>query len=457
MKKLCMIFAILSLFVFVSCGDSKKENKDETTDSSDTVNDEDSDAADTDSSDTGHNEKPDSDSGDSGDSQSDSGDSQSDSGDSQSDSGDSQPDGGDSQPDEDADTAPAVPECNGINFPCKDSVTGYIWSSKSKGDIKGQSAEEYCEDSTEGGFSWKLPKIDELRTLIKGCDGTKTNGDCAISEKNGKLSQDYWSSKCYCSEDSFDEGIYSIFGDTENWFWSSSFRTDDSSMWGVDFHQARVTAEDPATKAYVRCVVNDDEDNGDTQPDADTDSGDSQPDEDADTDSGDTRLDCTSFPCIDSSTGYLWSEKMEGSTTWEQAKLGCSNLNSSNYGGFNSGWHLPNIDELKTLLTSASGGTPRSANCQVSEANNCLDVESCWTCATCTEQGIQKSDSIYCSNVNTECNDFSKLSDNDWFWSSSLRSDDSDFPWFVNFCWGEVRYDMHKNSLGSVRCVRSAE
>lgn len=52
MKKLCMIFAILSLFVFVSCGDSKKENKDETTDSSDTVNDEDSDAADTANSET---------------------------------------------------------------------------------------------------------------------------------------------------------------------------------------------------------------------------------------------------------------------------------------------------------------------------------------------------------------------------------------------------------------------
>ena len=477
MKKSYLILVIFSLFVFAACGGSKSENKEETPDSADTVTDDDGNAADTDSSDTEPTEKPDSDNGDTTPEQPDNGDTTPE----QPDNGDSQPDNGDTtddsdtaaeENDDDADTAPAIPECSGeaSTFPCKDAVTGYIWSSKSNGNIKGQNAAEYCENSTEGGLSWKLPTIDELRTLIKGCDNTKTGGDCAISEKDGKLSQDFWSSKCYCSDDSFDEGIYSIFGDTENWFWSSSFRTEDSSMWGVDFHQARVTAEDPATKAYVRCVVNDEEDSGDTQPDADTDSGDSkpdadadtdsgdsQPDEDADTDSGDTRLDCTSFPCIDSSTGYLWSEKMEGSTTWEQAKLGCSNLNSSNYGGFNSGWHLPNIDELKTLLTSASGGTPRSANCQVSEANNCLDVESCWTCATCTEQGIQESDSIYCSNVNTECNDFSKLSDNDWFWSSSLRSDDSDYPWRVNFCWGQVRYDMHKNSLGSVRCVRNAE
>jgi len=455
MKKLCMIFAILSLFVFVSCGDSKKENKDETTDSSDTVNDEDSDAADTDSSDTGHNEKPDSDSGDSGDSQSDSGDSQSDSGDSQSDSGDSQPDGGDSQPDEDADTAPAVPECNGINFPCKDSVTGYIWSSKSKGDIKGQSAEEYCEDSTEGGFSWKLPKIDELRTLIKGCDGTKTNGDCAISEKNGKLSQDYWSSKCYCSEDSFDEGIYSIFGDTENWFWSSSLRTEDSSMWGVDFHQARITAEDPATKAYVRCVVNDEEDPGDTQPDADADSGDSQPDEDADvdTDSGETLQECskdtTIFPCKDSSRGNLWSEKISD-TTWGNAKTHCEGLNTSNYGGFNSGWHLPTISELRTLIKICTKNAMPGGSCEVRDDESAVCLENtCWT-------GTAAGNCVKCDKYTD--GRYSKLGDTDYLWSSSLMLPaETNYAWTVEFDTGSVRNNHVDTLYYSARCVRKAE
>ena len=162
-------------------------------------------------------------------------------------------------------------------------------------------------------------------------------------------------------------------------------------------------------------------------------------------------------PCYDSESGLIWSEKASSTMTWSNAKSHCTGLNTSNYGGFSRGWHLPTIDELKTLLTSASGGTPRSANCAVSETNNCL-TNSCWTCSTCTEQGTQKSDGAGCSSWGTNYDDgrFSKLGDADWIWSSSVQSDHSTIAWDVSFDCGGVTsgpIDYKDN----VRCVRKAD
>ena len=42
------------------------------------------------------------------------------------------------------------------------------WSNKATNPMQWYSALNYCKDLNEGGFSdWKLPNIDELRTLIQ--------------------------------------------------------------------------------------------------------------------------------------------------------------------------------------------------------------------------------------------------------------------------------------------------
>ena len=195
----------------------------------------------------------------------------------------------------------------------------------------------------------------------------------------------------------------------------------------------------------------DDADSSDSQDDTgdSTDDGDSGADTGDDGDSGSSTLpECskntTSFPCKDSSTSYIWSAKNTyGSKTWQQAKDYCTGLNTSNYGGFSSGWHLPTISELRTLIQncSATQMPPVGSNtCGVREDKSvtCLS-NSCWTesaCYSCDGNG-----------------GYSKFGDTGWFWSSSFQSDGSYSAWSVGFSYGFVD-DYIIGDLNYVRCVR---
>ncbi len=154
----------------------------------------------------------------------------------------------------------------------------------------------------------------------------------------------------------------------------------------------------------------------------------------------------TSFPCKDSSTNYIWSAKNTDGKTWQQAKDHCTGLNTSNYGGFSSGWHLPTISELRTLIQNCSGTQmpPVGSNtCGVREDESvtCLS-SSCWTGSACYSCSADSSGG------------HSKFGDTGWFWSSSLPSDYSHYAWNVNFYGGSVDYYGIDDYYGYVRCVR---
>ena len=252
------------------------------------------------------------------------------------------------------------------------------------------------------------------------------------------------------------------------------------------------------------------DDDTDSEPTDDADSGDSQPDDDADTDSGDSQPDdtdtdttpadpcnpnpCTSIsnstgvctangtaytcgcqsgytwngdscevpafpacsstsstPCIDSTSSLVWSARASSTYTWANAVSYCDNLTEGGY----SDWHLPTIDELRTLLIASRV----SANCQVSETNNCLSYSSCFSCSTCTQMGTQPSSGTGTDCLSTSYSDgrYSKFGETGGLWSSSVLSDNSIFAWFVSFSYGHVGYGFMANSDGSVRCVRNAD
>ena len=56
------------------------------------------------------------------------------------------------------------------------------------------------------------------------------------------------------------------------------------------------------------------------------------------------------FPCKDSKTGYMWSQKAGTEMTWNSAINYCDNLNEGGY----SDWHLPSDEELGTLRRKGS-------------------------------------------------------------------------------------------------------
>ncbi len=138
--------------------------------------------------------------------------------------------------------------------PCTDSSSALMWSAMAPDQLDIDAAVAHCENLTEGGYDdWRLPDIDELRTLIEGCDGTVTYGSCRISDPD-YLSSDYWDEDdCAC--EAGDSG-YSKFGTAGDVIlWSSSVRSDHPDFnWYVDFNFGAVDSSLNSGGLDVRCV-----------------------------------------------------------------------------------------------------------------------------------------------------------------------------------------------------------
>ena len=126
------------------------------------------------------------------------------------------------------------------------------WSDCLQKYMNWNTAKNYCENLSEGGFTdWRLPNIDELRTLIQNHSGTQTGGTCKISEKAGRLALDDRTSDC----NGRDGSNFSKLGDTD-WFWSSSTRSDGINYaWYVGIGTGDVSSNDKSNiSTGVRCV-----------------------------------------------------------------------------------------------------------------------------------------------------------------------------------------------------------
>ena len=273
------------------------ENKCEKTDSDDTDK--------TDTVSDNDDEKPvsdDADSGDSGpDDDADSTDPTPDNSDSASDN-DADSDFGDSTPDEDADNQEGGFDKNSQGI-WVDPNTYLIWENpmgnKGSGDtgISHTNAETYCNDLVlAGADDWRLPTIDELRTLVRGVSTTMTGGKCPTStsctdqdkcNKDKDNSQGFGNSclgcvaldteiydpaisyldlenDCQLSEAQLDEGEYYIvkamFGDPYR-LWSSTKNTSTVAALTQAYYylnyvngQINSGSDQMNTKHWVRCV-----------------------------------------------------------------------------------------------------------------------------------------------------------------------------------------------------------
>ena len=187
------------------------------------------------------------------------------------------------------------------------------------------------------------------------------------------------------------------------------------------------------------------DDSDTSDPADDTDSADSLSDEDAD--SAEPEELCKTVD------GHLWwSSKTTDTMNWESAINHCKELKESNACGY-SDWHLPTIDELKTLLKWR-----RDSQCKVSDTDNCLSFDDCWTCSSCCHD---------CTlGGGGECNyssyyydgRYSKLGDSGSLWSSSVPTEYIHSAWIVNFNAAQV-YNKSKSNTTEVyvRCVRGAQ
>lgn len=158
-----------------------------------------------------------------------------------------------------------LPECSTTSLtPCYDSSSKLIWSKKA-GSETWQDAVDHCDNYSEGGLSaWRLPDIDELRTLLIWSNENL----CKVSEKNNCLSKNCWSCETCVEKGQISEymgcysaagevGKYSKFGDTCMLWSSSSESLYGHSAWYVDFGEAIIHYSDYTDFfLYVRCVRN---------------------------------------------------------------------------------------------------------------------------------------------------------------------------------------------------------
>ena len=296
------------------------------------------------------------------------------------------------------------------------SPQNLTWSSKADKDMNWDDAVAYCKNLNEGGYSdWHLPTISELRTLIQNCPKTENGGECGVTDSclSGKCRNDACSG---CGADSTSK--HSKLGDTE-WFWSFYVQADNSvNAWRVSFYYGNVSSYNKNTTYSVRCVRGSQNEASLQNPTVA---------------SSRSETSAKKEPAGPTKIGDLtWSSKADKWMNWHDAVAYCKNLNE----GRHNDWRLPNIDELRTLIQNHPG-TQSGGSCQISEKAGKL-AGGDWTNDCISRDG----------------RNFSKLGDTGcWFWSSSVRSDNSDNAWQVDFGNGGV-YDIDKSGGYDVRCVR---
>ena len=281
---------------------------------------------------------------------------------------------------------------------------GLMWSDKS---LKGKLnlANKYCQQSEEGGYNdWRLPNIDELRTLIQNHPGTMTGGTCKISEKTGKLDWKDETDACNGKNGS----NFSKLGNSDNLL-SSSF-ADSHNVWFVDFGTGSIKMDRTDYNIYnihVRCVRSEynEHHNQQTAPQP------ASPKEEAVAPTNPTDEPAKQEPKNSSASNELnWSEKASEKMFARDAIDYCENLSENGH----NDWRLPTIGELRTLIQNCEG-TETGGTCGVTDM--CLSQNDCKNkaCDGCEDKTVQHS----------------KLGDKGLFWSSSFRPESSNNAWYI--------------------------
>jgi Protein of unknown function (DUF1566) len=128
-------------------------------------------------------------------------------------------------------------------------------------------ATDYCADLEAGGLSdWRLPNIDELISLIRGCQNGTETGDLSLStcemDPAGCVVTDSCGNHSSCASCDFfngpgDSGMYwmpALSGDSDQLWSSSSNVSLTYTAWCVGFYYGSVSLDSKIYDLHARCV-----------------------------------------------------------------------------------------------------------------------------------------------------------------------------------------------------------
>jgi hypothetical protein len=149
-----------------------------------------------------------------------------------------------------------------------DPDTGLCWQNPSSDLLfNGIEALAFCDDLSLGGHDdWRLPLIQELISLIRGCwDGAEVGNygtnSCLVNDPDCLEAECNDFGCAYCDEsageDDDPEGCYwdpGLAGDCGSFFSSSNHDGEETGVWFVPFRLGGVAATYIWSELYVRCV-----------------------------------------------------------------------------------------------------------------------------------------------------------------------------------------------------------
>ena len=140
-----------------------------------------------------------------------------------------------------------------------DTVSGLMWQRDVESDMIWEDSITYCQNLVLSGFeNWRVPNISELRSLIRGCEGTEIDGDCAVTVEC--LGEGCMNNACYgCPEidGPADNGAFwppELYGDPGYYWTSNTVSYEPGYAWFVDFESGSLTGIGILAKQYIRCV-----------------------------------------------------------------------------------------------------------------------------------------------------------------------------------------------------------
>ena len=335
---------------------------------------------------------------------------------------------------------------------CSDPDTGLTWQNPpEKNEMNWWEATDYCDNSVLDGYDdWRVPTINELRSLIRGCPDIETiGGESGVTDNCtfGKCDIIYG-----CDEMKGPaRGCYwepSMNGECSRYWSSMSIEDSQDEAWNVHFRSGFISFSLQNKLLYVRCVRNNDNADGDM-------------DSDSDIVESDESIDDEYAIWTDPATGLVWQNpalkiiRFDTAMNWHDAMNYCDNLVLDDH----DDWRLPTIDELRTLVRDCSE-LETTGECNVRDA--CLS-DSCWNSAcwycfadcfrfTCPENEC-------CTIIDLCIEDLCRWDSSlkgacHWYWSSSAMDDDDQLAWGIYFNFGAL-FDYHKNAVTNhIRCVR---
>lgn len=143
----------------------------------------------------------------------------------------------------------------------EDPLTGLMWQNDSDCCYEWDEAKTHCDDLVWSDYSdWRLPSISELRSLIRGCEDSESDGSCGVDDSC--LDSSCWSGSCggCIYDDGPADGCYwpSTLNGICGMYWSSSEISDYLTpyAWFVDFHYGDISGSGDGYDQDVRCVRN---------------------------------------------------------------------------------------------------------------------------------------------------------------------------------------------------------